>query len=75
MELQLYIVYSSLQENLVLYSLFVLIKTYLLRELTGRKDRGPQTAGGNRLQVADFFSYTKLLEASFNSVLMTPGSA
>ena len=35
------------------------------RGLTGRKARGPQAAGGNRLQVADFFP----------SLLMTPGSA
>ena len=41
------------------------------------KARGLQAARGNKLQVADifFFLYTKLKEASFNSVLMTPGSA
>ena len=45
--------------------------------VTGRKARGPQAAGGNKLQVADIFSllYTKLKEASFNYALITPGSA
>ena len=28
--------------------------SFLLRGLTGRKARGPQAAGGNKLQVADF---------------------
>ena len=45
---------------------------------TGRKARGPQAAEGNKLQVADFFFfsliYTELKEASYNSMLMTPGS-
>ena len=45
----------------------------------GRKARGPQAAGGNKVQVADtslfFLLYTNLKEASFNSVLITPGSA
>ena len=37
----------------------------------GTEVRGPQAAGGNKLQVKDFFflPYTKLKEASFNSVL------
>ena len=45
--------------------------------VTGRKPRGVQMAGGNKLQAADFFPllYTKLKQASFNSVLMIPGSA
>ena len=48
-----------------------------IERVTGRKARGPQAAGGNRLQMADvyFLLYTKLKEASFNSVLKTPSSA
>ena len=45
--------------------------------VTGRKAKGPQAAGENKLQVADVFPllYTKLKEPSFDSMLMTPGSA
>ena len=42
-----------------------------VERVTGRKVRGPEVAGGNKLQVADvsFLLYRKLKEASFNSVL------
>ena len=45
--------------------------------VTGRKARGPQVTGGKKLRVAGLFSFSspKLEEASFNSVLMIPGSA
>ena len=49
--------------------------------ITGRKDRGPQVAGGNKLQAADGFfllythTHTHTHKASFNSVLTTRGSA
>ena len=48
-----------------------------IERVTGMKARGPQVAGGNKLQVADvsFLLHIKLKEASFNSVLRTPGSA
>ena len=41
-----------------------------IERVTGRKARGPQVAGGNKLQVADFFFllYTNL-KVYFNSVL------
>ena len=49
--------------------------------VTGKKARGPHAVGGNNYTwqffvfVFLFLLYTKLKEASFNSVLMTPGSA
>ena len=48
-----------------------------IERITGKKARGLQAAGENKLQVVDvyFFHYTKLKEASFNSVLRTPCSA
>jgi len=52
--------------------------SFLLRGLTGRKARGPQAVGGNKLQMPDFLFpllYTKLKEVSFSSLLRTPGSA
>ena len=54
------------------------VLTFASESVTGRKAIGPQVAGGNKLQVADNFFFllcTKLKEASFNSVLMTRGSA
>ena len=51
--------------------------------IIGRKDRGPQVAGGNKLQAAAGFfllyththTHTHTHKASFNSVLTTLGSA
>ena len=62
----------------LLFLLLSNILWYGCARVTGRKATGPQGAGGSKLEVADFFFflvYSKLKEASFNSVLRTPGSA
>ena len=62
----------------LLFLLLSNILWYGCARVTGRKATGPQGAGGSKLEVADFFFflvYSKLKEASFNSVLKAPGSA